>query len=292
MVRLILTFIVNFFILASFWMLVQFVHPLNWPFLQDTFRSLAVPYDVLHITVVLSAAILLVSCALTRTAIMQMFVCWLTGCKRPVGEEADKLEYVMAHVCQCSGIPRQDFKLYVSNMKAYNAFAVGNNHIAVTRPLLYQLAVRPLCGILAHEMGHLVHGDSRVGYMCYVMSWFGNFVIRLYQWIITVLNFLSFIPFAGIFLVPITWFFLLQTYVFYFLLNLPLWFTNQFLSRRDEYAADRYACEIGLGRELYEGLSLLSAGERKQSFWQGFASDHPGTHKRLERIERYLYGNE
>jgi len=124
------------------------------------------------------------------------------------------------------------------------------------------------------------------------MSWFGNFVIRLYQWIITVLNFLSFIPFAGIFLVPITWFFLLQTYVFHFLLNLPLWFTNQFLSRRDEYAADRYACEIGLGRELYEGLSLLSAGERKQSFWQGFASDHPGTHKRLERIERYLYGNE
>lgn len=291
MVRFILTFLVNSLILIPFCTIVQYIYPLESPVLRRLFLALDIPYELWHISVVLSTALLLLSCLLTRSRLMQFWICWITGCKSAQGGEGDKLAYVMEAVCRFGGQDRRDYKLYVSDRPDFNAFAVGDNHIAVTRPLLQAMPEAPLAGIVAHEMGHLLHGDSRLGYMCFVMSWFGNLVIRIYQWIVMVLNVLCLIPFVGWALIPVTWLFLLQIYIFHFLLNLPLWFTSQFLSRRDEYAADRYACEIGLGPELYEGLSLLTVGEQKQSFWKSLISDHPLSKKRLQRIRQYIEEN-
>ena len=68
---------------------------------------------------------------------------------------------------------------------------------------------------------------------------------------------------------------------------MPLQLAHQFNSRQDEYAADRYACEMGLGLELYNGLMLLASGQKKLSFWQRLTSDHPDTDKRLAKILAY-----
>ena len=40
-------------------------------------------------------------------------------------------------------------------------------------------------------------------------------------------------------------------------LTYPLILFNRYCARQDEYAADDYACHIGLGPELYEGLAKI-----------------------------------
>ena len=120
------------------------------------------------------------------------------------------------------------------------------------------------------------------------MGCFGSFVIRIYNLLVAFLTALSFIPLLNILTGIIAWFLLLQVYFFDFLLCLPLKFTSLFFSRQDEYAADAYACEIGLGQELYAGLAAITAEEPKLSFWQSLISDHPVTPKRLQKIATYL----
>ncbi|MCB1508528.1 MAG: M48 family metalloprotease [Hyphomicrobiaceae bacterium] len=55
--------------------------------------------------------------------------------------------------------------LYLVPQKAMNAFAIGSGRhaaIGVTPALLTHLTRREVAGVLAHEIGHLAHGDLRV----------------------------------------------------------------------------------------------------------------------------------
>ena len=287
MIILILTFLVNLILVASFWGLVQLFQPLAWPWLFKLMSTLHVPVTDLNLVLTLSVLTLIVPCLVSKTALMQRYFCWVLHCKRPRGEEAALLEEALVRVCRAAGLHEDDFELYVCQSKDYNAFAVGDNNIAVTRPLLTVMPVSYLAGILAHEVGHIRHNDTLILYLCNAMSSFGNLVLRFYSFITLVLGLLSFIPLLGIVTGILSWVFLIQIYLFQFLLQLPLQLAHQFNSRQDEYAADRYACEMGLGLELYNGLMLLASGQKKLSFWQRLTSDHPDTDKRLAKILAY-----
>lgn len=290
MINLILTFIVNMFILSSFWYLVQFFYQIDWPWLLHLLSALQLAATSKNITLVLAALTLIIPGLLTKTTIMQRYICWVQNCKRPKGDEAVKLEEALELVCRHAGLKPSDYRLYVCKDKSYNAFAIGDNNIAVTLPLLKAMPETYIAGILAHEMGHIQHDDADILYMCYVMSSFGNLVIRIYNIFILIFSLLSWIPLAGYLAALISWFFILQVYFFQFLLQLPLALVHQFNSRRDEYAADKYACEIGLGIQLYNGLAAITAGEQELPFFARLLSDHPNTSKRLDRIKAYLEG--
>jgi Zn-dependent protease with chaperone function len=101
-------------------------------------------------------------------------------------------------VCRAAGLHEDDFELFVCQSKDYNAFAVGDNYIAVTKPLLTVMPASYLAGILAHEVGHIRHNDTFILYLCNAMSSFGNLVLRFYLFITLLLGLLSFIPLVGI----------------------------------------------------------------------------------------------
>ena len=51
-------------------------------------------------------------------------------------------------------------KLFVSDEKLPNAFALGRNTVCVTRGLLNLTSPGDMAGVLAHEAGHLHFGDA------------------------------------------------------------------------------------------------------------------------------------
>jgi STE24 endopeptidase len=286
-VILIFTFLVNLILVASFWGLVQLFQPLAWPWLFKLMSTIHVPVTALNQVLTLSVLTLLIPCLASKTALMQRYFCWVLHCTQPKGAEADLLQTALTRVCRAAGLHENDFELFVCQSKDYNAFAVGDNYIAVTKPLLTVMPAGYLAGILAHEVGHIRHNDTLILYLCNAMSSFGNLVLRFYLFITLLLGLLSFIPLVGIVAGILSWFFLIQIYLFRFLLQLPLQLAHLFNSRRDEYAADRYACEVGLGLELYNGLMLMATGQKKLSFWRRLTSDHPDTDKRLAKILAY-----
>ena len=259
-----LTFIVNFIIVSTFWGLVELFTPVRWQWLQKGMNYFNIPFTGTNIIIVLSALTLLIPCLLYRTWIMQRYLCWSLDCQRPKGDAAEQLKQAMSIVCRKAGLDIDDYNLYVCNSKDLNAFAVGSNNIAVTVPLLTNLQTSEVAGILAHEMGHIQNRDTNTTLLTSTMGSFGNFVIRIYGYITLVLQIISFIP---------------------------LYLITMFSSREDEFEADLYACEIGLGVELYNGLDCITQGEAQKGFAARILSSHPATRQRLERIEKYVNAN-
>jgi STE24 endopeptidase len=148
-----------------------------------------------------------------------------------------------------------------------------------------------IAGILAHEMGHIQNRDTNTALLTSTMSSFGNLVVRIYSYITLALQVVSFIPIIGWFAAIASWFFVIQIWLFQFLMQLPLHLITMFSSRQDEYEADLYACKIGLGVELYNGLCLITRGEAQMGFAARILSSHPATRQRLERIEKYVNAN-
>ena len=59
--------------------------------------------------------------------------------------------------------------------------------------------------------------------------------------------------------------------------------------RSQEYQADAYAYKLGLGPELIKGFEhLLKINGDNWFFLDWFVSDHPGTKKRIKRIEKMM----
>lgn len=283
-----LTFIVNFLIISTFWTLWQLFSPIGWPWLYEGMDYAGIAFIPVNITIVLSSLTLISPCLLYRTWFMQRYLCWAANCRKPKKAEAVRLDQAMSMVCSRAQEDPGDYNIYVCNMKALNAFAIGKNNIAVTLPLLNGMYVEEIAGILAHEMGHIKHSDTNIALITSVMGSFGNLVIRIYNILVLIMQFLGFIPILGWFFFILSWIFLIQIWVFQFLMQLPLYLLTMFGSRQDEYEADLYACRIGLGVQLYHGLTLISQGDTRKNFLTRLLSSHPDTEKRLERIRKYI----
>ncbi len=283
-----LTFIVNFLIVSTFWSLVELLSPIRWKWLADGMRYFNIPYTENSVIIVLSLLTLIVPCLLYRTWIMQRYLCWSLNCRRPNGPEKERLMQAMSIVCQRAGLNIKNYNLYVCRENVLNAFALGSNNIAVTLPLLNSMSIGDIAGILAHEMGHIQNRDTKAALLTSTMSSFGNLVVRIYSYITLALQIVSFIPIIGWFSALLSWIFLIQIWLFQFLMQLPLQLITMFSSRQDEFEADLYACRIGLGANLYNGLSAITSGEAQMSFAARILSSHPATRQRLERIEKYV----
>jgi len=122
------------------------------------------------------------------------------------------------------------------------------------------------------------------------MQMFGQIIVRVYNIILIITGLLSMLPIIGIIAIILNWFIMLQYSICNFFLQLPLNLLSLFGSRQNEYEADEYACEIGLGPQLYTGLYHIQGmmGQGGASFLGDFFSTHPGTEKRLAHIREIL----
>ncbi len=285
LILLLSTFIVNYVVAFVFWSLFFL---LAGPFFfSDLLENgeLASQYLLL-----LPAACVLIPAALSGMGAMQYSIVRANGGKRAEGENLLRLQAVIRDICRRAGLDPTDFHLYTADRKDYNAWAIGGNAITVTEWLLRDFTDEEVEGIVAHEVGHLQNGHTRVSLITYGMGWFGSIIVWVYNIFILLCAFLRWIPVLGLILGLISFFILIQYYVLNFFLQIPLWFLNQFGSRQNEYEADEYACRIGLGRELAEGLLHLENVFRqgKRGWFESLFYDHPDIPKRLQRIQEIL----
>lgn len=158
--------------------------------------------------------------------------------------------------------------------------------------MLYSFSPREIAAILSHELGHLQLKHTTYSMVVVGMTTITNLCIRLYSVIIAFFVMLgSLIPFVGIIALFIGIIFRIQMFILDFLVYFPMAVLRLFGQRCDEYEADRYACEIGLGPALYEALKHLDHFEEK-GWWEELQRDHPYTIKRLRRIEEYCRQHE
>ena len=168
-----------------------------------------------------------------------------------------------------------------------NAFAVGRRTICVTEGL-FDLSDEMIEGILAHEFAHLAlhHTDIQL------LIGGGNFIVTAFililQLISSIVNAIGgaltfsrdtrpagcVLSIFGLFCAGLVW----------------LWtkFSMLFLmwsSRANEYAADKYAYEIGLGYELALALDTIGTGVPQSSFLKALYSTHPETNDRIGKLQ-------
>lgn len=286
---LIFTFITNWIVSASFWAL-YFLFTV--PFFHE---ELAGNYELLTERILqLSLACVLVPAVLSGTGAMQYFFVRENGGRRAAGETKMYLKRLMRDICRRGRLELSDFRLYTAKADDYNAWAIGGNHITVTERLLNEFSEEEIKGILAHEVGHLQNGHSRFGLLRYGMEWFSGIIVYVYSVVTLLLAFFRWIPVLGIFIGIVNFFILIQYYFLKIFLQIPLWFFTQFGSRRNEYAADEYACGLGLGMELAVGLvhleHIFHSGRR--DWFSRLFDDHPDIPSRLERIRKILMERE
>ena len=186
-----------------------------------------------------------------------------------------------------AGIDAQP-QLFYTPSPDLNAFAVGTRHdggIAVTAGLLRTLTMRELAGVLAHEVSHLRHGDTRVMSMAAAMTRLTLFLTTVLQ--VSLLLMLPLIL-AGEQRLP--WGLLLIV-AFSPTLSTLLQLA---LSRHREFAADLEAASLtgdprGLASALavlerHHGRWLLTLFGRHPPAGPEWLRTHPSTRERIRRL--------
>ncbi|MCG6659239.1 M48 family metalloprotease [Halomonas campisalis] len=179
-------------------------------------------------------------------------------------------------------------RLYYAPSPDLNAFAVGDRRdggIALTEGLLRTLSLRQLAGVLAHEVSHLRHNDTRVMSMAAAMS-------RLTLWVATLVQvvLIMMVPMMIRGDIGIPWLALLVVALSPTVSSL----LQLALSRNREYTADLDAVALtgdprGLASALevlerFHGAWLESLFGRHPPAWLDWLRTHPPTRERIRRL--------
>ena len=186
-------------------------------------------------------------------------------------------------------------KLYLIDDVSINAYAIGNNSIALTYGAVYGLSPDDLKGLIAHEIGHLSYFHTRAG----ILNVVGNGFFSLYIIIANGINgaFLGMAKmtegngciaalFKGVcYLVAWT-----IKGLFYLVIatgNLLLSFNN----RQNEFLADEFAFYMGYGQHLVHALYLVNRAfpDGQPGVFSKLYNSHPYMSERIARLEASIY---
>lgn len=182
--------------------------------------------------------------------------------------------------------------LRIVNAMYINAFAMGKHTIAITRGAMATMTEDELKGVIAHEFGHIVNGDTKallikvVGNMIFSLMVFCLKLVlsgfRLLLGIFTQNQAIDF--FIGGLRLMLD----IAVIVFMFAGDIIL----SINSRVGEYLADEYASMAGYNGELTQALYLLQkmdmGGDIKLT--DKIRSSHPNLEKRIARLENWQDG--
>jgi len=269
----------------------------------------AVSIFVVHIgfAAIITAAIYTVTLSLAFTPTGEKLFKLLNGV-RPLYTKREKAKIMpIADDIQCdiNSKTRNRFpkiEINISDSLIPNAFAIGENTIVVTKGLIESMTETQIKGILAHEYGHLIHGDTKA----VVFTFIGNGVLnitavvvqKLLRCIISVLDSVS--RASGMMGTVITGIFSGTFRIVLFIFE-ALLFIVQFGGelilkakyRRNELCADSFAFRMNYGEELVEALydiELMSSGQTLTIMEQLRAS-HPHIAKRIGYLEHLIDNN-
>ncbi|WNI20963.1 M48 family metalloprotease [Streptomyces sp. ITFR-16] len=218
--------------------------------------------------------------------------------RAPTGAELAKLQPLWDEVARRAGVDGSRYDLWIEDSDEVNAFGAAGHIVAVTRHSLDRFPRDRLSAVLAHELGHHVHGHAWSGLLGvyyslparivmtivkYVVIFavvlaaefaiLGAVVLALLIVIVAIAVALAFPPALALFAIP---------------LLLP------WASRRGELRADRFAGEIGYGPLLIAvftaELKQGAATEEEQGALARLMSTHPPLHTRIVALEPFAAG--
>lgn len=176
--------------------------------------------------------------------------------------------------------------LYYSPTNDLNAYALGHRTVIVTRKML-EVHPEYLKGVLAHELGHIAHGDSDLKLGINV----ANGILSVFMTVVSMLSYILIGIFFGdkngrlnglgilinfLFNVLILGLFRLWTLVGVLCIN--------WTSKKDEYRADGFAKELGYDRQLASFLSTIDGSKTKTSKFDLMFQTHPDTVDRVSAL--------
>ncbi len=225
------------------------------------------------------------------------------GFRRPSSAQWAVLTKPWDSALDRAGIAREAVDLYVAPGAEVNAYTAGRRSIAVTSGALNELLARRLSNldievVLVHEFGHYATGAAGP---TLISTWLAlpwrltsravlglglatvgrRQPIRLLGLVVgtAVIRAVVQAIIAGQVAVAV----LLSTLAVCSVLC-PL--ADAWISRRSEYAADRFATQQGAGPQLATALTRLDRVRRRQSWTQVALNRHPNTGHRIAAIER------
>ena len=183
-------------------------------------------------------------------------------------------------------------ELCIIDKMTVNARAMEKHTIAVTEGAIETFSPDELKAILAHEIAHILYGDSiaelytTVGngiFTVFVLA--SQLFIFVAEWIERILSKTKF-SFAWILISIVKLMFTLLLLVVQSLMKMVIAFS----SRRSEFRADRYAYELGYGERLVQAFYLLRKLQMgaDATVVQRMTASHPRITARIERIETML----
>lgn len=182
-----------------------------------------------------------------------------------------------------------DMEICIIDSLTVNACAMGTHTIAVTRGAVETFTEEELKGVLLHEIGHIVHGDTKATLINLIGNGLFSVGVIIIKLALLILD-LVLLPFfkrtGGITI-------LISSIIHFIFDILLIGFTltgNIILSinsRENEYNADRFAFKIGYGEDLISALYLIqkmSLGE-DMGLIQRMQASHPHIAKRIGKLE-------
>lgn len=205
----------------------------------------------------------------------------------------------------------QNIKLYIVDQPYPNAFALGRNTVCVTNGLLH-LDDDEIKGIFAHEFAHLSNKDTDISLFIYVGNLLASLMFLILRVILFIISFLM-ISFSESNSTYETYDaygrrqrkkdgalkgFALATGLDMIYVAIIGLYTKLGIilvshsSRSHEFAADKFAYNLGYGRELRDALvELQGETEKPTGFVANLMATHPKTALRIEKLNMYLSGN-
>jgi heat shock protein HtpX len=180
-------------------------------------------------------------------------------------------------------------KLYMSNDAEPNAFATGRKTICITKGFL-DYSDEHIMGTLAHEFAHLANKDTDLLLLITVGNMLMSALFLFYRIVINIFIFIF------VNACKMGW---LGSFLTSFLINIILTFLMWAWTklgvmlvlhsgRQGEFAADRFAAELGYGDELCEVLDSFGTGEGRRGVWANLHSSHPESSERIAKIQEFM----
>jgi len=173
-----------------------------------------------------------------------------------------------------------------------NACAIGKHTVALTRGAIQTFNEEQLKALLAHEIAHIIHGDTIATLYTVVGNGLFTVFILINKGFLFLVDLIMAIAtrsvFARIVLLLTRYSFEIMIIVFMFLMQAVIAIN----SRKNEYRADRYAYELGYGEELIEAfyvLEKIQMGDNRKLIKKMTAS-HPRLTARIGKLEELIDG--
>lgn len=259
---------------------------LTWLMLGGTTQSL-------FITLLLYA----ISISLALSPIGEVFLRFIEGA-RPIQTTEEKnylepiFEEVYANAKEQYPNLSDNIELYLMDKGFVNAFAFGRNSIAVTTLAVNTFSEEELKGIIGHEFGHIVHGDTKALLLNVIGNGIFTILMFIAQIIITIVNFCADLTKSSVNPVLIVIRLIIKfttTLLYLFILGFTLLgeVVLSINSRSNEYNADKFSYDIGFGDGLIRGLYILQklSIPGNISLIEKIRASHPHTASRIARLE-------